>query len=77
MKAIFAMATSIAICLVAPASAFSTLVSPRISCCFPLRAANDLPNDSQPAEQTPLIDLQILLKLCDLVQTGGEAKAAI
>lgn len=26
---------------------------------------------------TPLIDLQTFLKLCDLVQTGGEAKAAI
>ncbi|KAL7529580.1 hypothetical protein ACHAWF_003036 [Thalassiosira exigua] len=77
MKAIFAMAASIGICLVAPASAFSTLASPRIPRCFSLRAANDLSNDSQPAEQTPLIDLQTFLKLCDLVQTGGEAKAAI
>ncbi|EJK57093.1 hypothetical protein THAOC_22905 [Thalassiosira oceanica] len=29
------------------------------------------------ATETPLIDLQTFLKLCNLVQTGGEAKAAI
>ena len=34
------------------------------------------PPSSNP-EQTPLIDLQTFLKLCDLVQTGGEAKSVI
>ncbi|KAL9186161.1 hypothetical protein ACHAXT_005399 [Thalassiosira profunda] len=77
MKALFAIAASIGICLAVPASAFSTLASPRIPRVVCLRAATDLPNDSQPAEQSPLIDLQTFLKLCDLVDTGGEAKNAI
>ena len=77
MKAIFALAASIGICLAVPASAFSTFASPRIPRGVSLQAATDLSGDAQPAEQTPLIDLQTFLKLCDLVNTGGEAKACI
>ena len=40
-------------------------------------AAADPKTSTTAAAETPLIDLQTFLKLCNLVQTGGEAKAAI
>lgn len=42
-----------------------------------LSAEDETQPPSTNPEQTPLIDLQTFLKLCDLVQTGGEAKSVI
>lgn len=42
-----------------------------------LSAEDETQPPSTTPEQTPLIDLQTFLKLCDLVQTGGEAKSVI
>ena len=42
-----------------------------------LSAEDETQPPSSNPEQTPLIDLQTFLKLCDLVQTGGEAKSVI
>ena len=42
-----------------------------------LSAEEETQPPSTNPEQTPLIDLQTFLKLCDLVQTGGEAKSVI
>lgn len=91
MKVISLIAASIGIYVATPASSFSAaVVSPRIPhglrepspprriARFPLRVAEGPSGESRPAaERAPLIDLQTFLKLCDLVQTGGEAKAVI
>ena len=39
--------------------------------------ASNLKDDSETTSQTPLCDLQTFLRLCDLVQSGGEAKNVI
>ena len=38
---------------------------------------SNLSDDSETTSQTPLCDLQTFLRLCNLVQSGGEAKNAI
>lgn len=81
MRAVKLIFVIIGFCLVTPASSFCPLAAPCAQRCSifhrTVAAAEVISGDSPPADQTPLIDLQTFLKLCDLVQTGGEAKAAV